>query len=386
MDTDKRTDAVLDAYDEAFRTLPVYGNGNVMDRKMNDVDRLARDVAFEIVLGGDRFDPADVAAQLDGISPREMQVFRGRIAYHAEDFAPPEYRTEDFMNRMTEAWTAGVRLDGRSDSLRRAFSETELHSDRGRWFRFRDGSFRKCTKAAVDAMWRGRDLEGLEAGPVTPLDVLRAKADALIAKYGKEVRLDGPWDSVDVDTYGLSEAGHVMSLRRNVDILARKPEDHVYYVTYRTPSGSSSTLLSHLEPEEMERMIGVVDGETAFRGGLSVMNGVPGLSGGSLVALPQDTVVYAPEYGPTQTKSFVAASVFVGPGEGVMVSGRFTGQDKGTPDFNYPLADFSDRSVAVIKEATDRSMKAVLSKMAALETGRRAAPADRKVKELGPSI
>ena len=350
---------------------------------MNDVDRLARDVAFEIVLGGDRFDPADLAEQLSGVSRPELDIFRNRVRYHAEDFAPPEYRTADFMDRMVDAWTGSIPTEG--TDVRKAFMEAAQVRDRGSWFKFADGEYRRCDKASSDAMWNEKERALIVSGPVEPFEVVRSKADRLINEYGREVRLDNRWDSVDVDTYGMTAAGHVMSLRRDVNDLAKGPEDHVYYVSYKTPNGSSSTLLSKHEKHELEWLANVIDGERAFRKGVGVMNDMPGLSGGSLISLPPETLVAAPEMGPSQRYEFEASSVFVGPNDAAMVSGRFVGQRPDTPEYNYPLKDFSDHAVARIKEATDRSMKTVLARMAVLETGRRQQPV-RHGKDKGVSM
>ena len=70
-----------------------------------------------------------------------------------------------------------------------------------------------------------------------------------------------------------------------------------------------------------------------------------------------------------------------------MVSGRFVGDSPRKPELNFPLSELSDNSVSKVRQATDVILKGVLSKMAALETGRSVAKArnvERKPK--GPSI
>ena len=186
MDGDRRLDEVLDAYEEAFENLPVYQRSNYM--KMNDVDRLARDVAFEIILGGDRFEPSDVAAHLDGISRPEMGLFKKRVEYHTVDFAPEEMRTPDFVGRMVEGWTQGVRLsDGAG--IREAFSAAYNRQERGLWFRFDDGSVRRCDRAVTDAMWNGEELARMDPKPLSAAEAAvgerRAALDEARAFKGK---------------------------------------------------------------------------------------------------------------------------------------------------------------------------------------------------------
>lgn len=335
--------------------------------KMNSIDQLARDVAFEIILGGDRFDPKDVAENLDGISSGELDIFKKRIAYHAVDFAPPEYRTDEFVSRMTKAWTSGIRL-GDSPEIHQAFLEAAQNMDRGKWFRFANGEFKRCDRAVVEAMWREKDRTMMDPKPVEPFVVARVKADQLIEKYGREVMYDHPYDVVEIDSYGMTAAGHIMTVRRNVDILASKVEDHQYYVAIKTPNGGTVTALSAYTPDEANDFIDLIDSERSLRESAGIMDDFA-LSDSAIVGLPKDTIVFAPDsFSPSGVSRFRATSVFFGPDGSAMVSGRFVGDPKGEAERNFQLGELSDKSVAIIKQATDVAMKNILSKMASLET------------------
>lgn len=326
--------------------------------KMNDIDRLARDVAFEIVLGGDRFDPSDLAAQLDGISRQEMRIFQDRIRYHAVDFAPPEYRTDDFLNRMISAWTDGVALG--ADGVRQGFLDTVSVRDRGEWFRMGDGSVKQCRSASVETMWRSEERKGMEEKPVAALEVAKMKAGALLDKYGHETMLDRPCDTMDIDSYGMTAVGYIMSVRRDVDILANSDLDKVFFVTITTPSGMSSTALSDYKLDALNEFIALMDTEKSFRESASLMVETSPLSQSALIGLPENTVIAAPEVGPGGLDMFRASSVFIGPDGTTMVSGRFSGQNQDSPEYNYRLSQLSDKSVDVIRHATDAALKNIL--------------------------
>ena len=337
-------------------------------RNKNSVDMLARDVAFEIVLGGDRFDPGDVSKALDGISEGDMKIFKDRIAYHAVDFAPEEYRTQDFLSRMIEAWTGDVRL-GKDQEIHKDFLDAAQTKDRGKWFHFSNGDYRRCDRAVVEAMWTEKDRMMMDPKPVEPFVVARAKVDSLISKYGVEVMSDGPDDVVDIDSYGMTSAGHIMTVKRNVDILATKVEDHIYSVTIRTPEGASTNLLSDYTPEQMNTFIDLIDTERSRREAVSLVSDYV-LQESAIVVLPKNTYILAPDgYSPSRTNQFEASSVFFSPDGTAMVSGRFLNEPKNASERNFRLNDLSDRSIAIIKEATDVSMKNILPKLASLELG-----------------
>lgn len=380
MDGDRRLDEVLDAYEEAFENLPVYQRSNYM--KMNDVDRLARDVAFEIILGGDRFEPSDVAAHLDGISRPEMGLFKKRVEYHTVDFAPEEMRTPDFVGRMIEGWTQGVRLsDG--TGIREAFSAAYNRQERGLWFRFDDGSVRRCDRAVTDAMWRGEELARMDPKPLSAAEAACIKADALISRYGSEVRRDGWYQEVSLDSFSMNPDGDRVSVMRDRDDLARSVGEHSYYMTY----DGRTTPVRDLNQTMAERLILWMDNEKAMRESVSLTREDSLLHEGAVIGLPDDTVIYAPVPERGVSSPFKATAVFDTPDGRTMVSGRFVGDSPRKPELNFPLSELSDNSVSKVRQATDVILKGVLSKMAALETGRSVAKSrnvERKPK--GPSI
>ena len=104
---------------------------------------------------------------------------------------------------------------------------------------------------------------------------------------------------------------------------------------------------------------------------------------GAVVALPEKTIVTAPEQSPYGS-DFVVSSVFVKSEGFTMVSGHYVGM-RGGPERNFLLRDFSDKGVATIKNATDVAMKNTLAKLAALETGRKNVKVAGKKLE-GPSL
>lgn len=352
------------------------------EKKMSDMDRLARDIAFEIVLGGDRFDPSDVKEMVGTVSRAERNVFQDRIRYHAVDFAPEEYRTAEFLDRNIEVWTGGLKIhDG--VELRQDFDEMLHRNERGAWFRFSDGSFLRCEKAVSDAMWNSRERFGMDPDPVSPYKVALYKSDALINKYGHQVKRDMYYHAVDLDSYGMTSEGSILTVMRQEDIVSDDPKHKIFVVVEKTPEKTSAALLSQYPDEELERLIGILDTESSVRQSLSLMKEGEPMSEGAVVALPEKTIVTAPEQSPYGS-DFVVTSVFVKSEGFTMVSGHYVGM-RGGPERNFLLRDFSDKGVATIKNATDVAMKNTLAKLAALETGRKNVKVAGKKLE-GPSL
>ena len=68
----------------------------------NNYDVIVRDLAFEIHLGGDRFDAEDLHEVLRGIPQTDLDTFRSRVLYHAKDFVPDEPRFHAFAERQVD--------------------------------------------------------------------------------------------------------------------------------------------------------------------------------------------------------------------------------------------------------------------------------------------
>lgn len=352
-------------------------------RKRNDFDVMARDVAFEIVLGGDRFEPSDVAEFLRGSSEMELQLFRERIRYHAVDFAPPEHRTDDFLSRMIEAWTKDVVVDSRRKDISSAAREAMDIQDRDRWFRFSDG-FRKCTKGTVEAMWTMKDRTMLESEqPVPSNEVLRRRMDSLISRYGHEVRLDGYYDVLDVSSLELAGGNVSMTLRRSVDTLAKGVEGHKYYVVERTPGDMRVSEVMSFTPREAERLISILDTEESLRQSSSLVSGQSQFPDGVLVGFPEPVKVFmAKDKG---MFPFEVSSVFCTPDGRAMVSGHYMHRVPGEPEYNFPLSDLTDKGVSDVRKTMDGVMSRTLSRLKEIETSQVVA-AGAAVRRKGPSL
>lgn len=342
-------------------------------RARNEFDDLARTVAFEIILGGDRLEPSDVSERLDGCSESELGIFRDRVRYHCVDFAPPEYRTEDFVGRQIAAWTDGVR--SRSDKevaeagLRVVRAQVESSAgvnDRGKWFRFPDGH-RKCLKATVYAMWGADEVSCMVSDkPVPAVEVLRDKADALISCYGRRVDLDGPCDSLDVSSYGLDFPRGSMSVRRRVDILCGTRE-RVFFVTTGAYGNAVSSAIDSLTDADAEMVIRYLDRERDLRVSIGVASGRQGESEGVIVGLGEGVVVQGPDdasYG----GGFKVSSVYCDNDGNTLVSGRYLIQSRSEPEYNYPLTALTDKGLSDVRKAMDVSMRRTLDSLAKVES------------------
>ena len=333
-----------------------------MDYKMNSVDSMARDIAMECILGGDRFDPQDVADMLGPVSRTEAELLKKRIAYHAEDFAPPEFRPKEFLDKEIAAWTGALSVREDDFSIRPAYSEMTAREDRGKWFRFSDGKIRRCEKAVASAMWPERSL-GSENLPerISSLEAAEYKADALISSYGSEIERDDKYEYMDVKSYGSSAEGSFMKIYRNVDILAEHPLQHLFLLESDHPEGKPIVTFDSLPDGELDRLCGILDTELSVRKGLSLMHGLDSLPESAMLALPKGTIVRSPEQMPFGN-TFSVSALFVGPDGSSFVSGTYFGDLSGQ-EYNYRLSEFSDVGIATIKESTGIAMAKVMSKM-----------------------
>lgn len=244
-------------------------------------DDLARDIAFEIQLGGDRFGPEDLAGE--SMSLHELAIFKERIKYFAKDFVPESMDSEEFVAGMADGWVGFIKTDDRpAGDLREEFKEMEKHRDRGKWFHFYDG-YQRCDLARKEDMW---DADFLKKNlwrqeSVDTLTVARDKAHRLLFgggqydphRYGQEVMMDGPVMTMDLASYGIVGGGVRLSLRAVVDILNNDdPQKTVFFLTHTTYDGDGkpamrSRALRDLDTRELDELIGIMDTERDVRMG-----------------------------------------------------------------------------------------------------------------------
>ena len=153
----------------------------------NNYDAIARDLAFEIHLGGDRFDAEDLHEVLRGIPQKDLDVFRSRVLYHAKDFVPDEPRFHAFAERQVDSWLSGAET---AEMLGRKVRESwfrpeDFHEDRGKNFLLDDGSVRRCEKATAESEWGPKVREHI-LREMTDREVFEHNADWLLSSYGKQ--------------------------------------------------------------------------------------------------------------------------------------------------------------------------------------------------------
>lgn len=330
-------------------------------KSVSVLDRIARDIAFEICLGGDRFTPEDISDVLSSyaLSCTEMGLFNVRIRYHAEDFAPKEYRDEPFMSNQIGFWIGSIPVKDSFD-VRPELAEMFNRCERGKWFLFDDGVYRRCDKAVKEAMWPKVDPERFVSGAVSSLVVARAKMDSLINSFGHEtVSGCSLFDAMECVSYGLNNSGYEMHIMRDVNILADTPEKHSFIVHYNFPNGSLTThSLNALSDKELQSVIDNLDGELYYRQqGLLFPEELV-----EPIVLPEKIFVTPPVESPDgYLRKFVPESIFVGPGGAALVGGHYDGLS--TP-VNFVLSDFSDKALSIIGKASEVACKQSLGQEA----------------------
>lgn len=153
-----------------------------------DIADLARDIAFEICLGGDRFTPEDAQQWLEGIPESDIDTLRHMIYIHSCDFSHPEAQSPRFVERMTDMWLDGIKT---AESLGRTpgkswFEGIDTSIAFYRYFVFDDGRIQRCNQATVRAAW-GREAEKHIVGVMDESAVLKHYAEALLKDYGYNV-------------------------------------------------------------------------------------------------------------------------------------------------------------------------------------------------------
>lgn len=164
--------------------------------KTFSLDVLARDVAFEICLGGDRFGPDDLALMLEGITITDLETFRKRVVYHAGDFGygvpfgeARDQQLRIFVEKESISWCSYVKtaesLGFDTTSRKSWFEGLTLNEDRGKYFLFTGGYVRRCEKATREVAW-GEAATGSSLVMELPKEkVPKAICSLILCNYGK---------------------------------------------------------------------------------------------------------------------------------------------------------------------------------------------------------
>lgn len=90
--------------------LPYLANNPFIEVIGAVTDNLARDLAMEIQVGGDRFDHKDIREWLYGISKDNLQLFRNQVEVYASKMHPDgdHQDNKDFVRKQLDGWLAGV--------------------------------------------------------------------------------------------------------------------------------------------------------------------------------------------------------------------------------------------------------------------------------------
>ena len=361
-------------------------------------DDLARDVAFEIQLGGDRFGPDDLAGEK--MSLYELAVFKERIKYFAKDFVPESMDTDDFVAGAVESWVRFIQVDDRlAGDLRDEFREMQEHRDRGKWFAFYEGYLR-CDLARKEDMW---DAEFLKKNirrqeSVDTLTVAKEKAHRLLfgggkydpRRYGREVMMDGPVMTMDIESYGVVGDGSVLSLRAYVDILNNDdPKKTVFFLTHTTYDGDGqptmrSRALSDLDQRELDALIGIMDTESDVRMGRTPEMYTPKIEFAEFVPVKvqccyvlgcsgKDEVVLADSVS-TDDHGNITVNGFVN------VGGR---KERTSIVLDY----LSDKDIEKVAKATSHALSRIKGLVNRFEAGKEQSAGKMKArKETGPSL
>lgn len=156
-----------------------------------DIEDFARDLAFEINLGGDRLDRSDVRAYLCGIPSSDLATLGERILVHSGDFVRSgKYMASDlaFVSRMIPQWLDGVKTaESLGEEAKSSwFKDIDVSRSKGMYFVFDDGRILLCDKATVRAAW-GREASKHIIKMMSPKEAALHYADVFVSHYGHNV-------------------------------------------------------------------------------------------------------------------------------------------------------------------------------------------------------
>lgn len=221
-----------------------------MVKSMKELDGLARDIAFEICYGADRFDNEDVAAMLSPfspLSPSEMKAFRERIVYHCPDFAPPAYRQEDFVSSWMDGFLSLVPVQNADHTfIREEFAHLNDVQERGKWFKVHEFLRFRCNQATREFL-PNEPPYYYESVEISTAQAARETIDA-----SKEwlINDDHRFDGDLSPYYGDSVVAHI----------AYDGDTDTYCLTkYAVGEEPKTYKLEELSDEELNRLISVVE-------------------------------------------------------------------------------------------------------------------------------
>lgn len=353
-----------------------------MDKKMTsdvalEYDILARDVAFEIVLGGDRLSPADVREKVKLLDVDSFSLFLHRVEYHAQDFTSHD----DFVRSVTEGgWFRDQMTSAQGISL----DPASFPKDRGKWFVNPGGVYEKCDRAAAWAKW-GVSFEGRR---VEALEVAKARADALLDAHGREICDDFFWDEAEIlSRYGLPE-GHSVSVRRDVNRVGGEDlsaGDHHYYVVVSTPEGRVTEALLEKEPGELDRFIDMVDHEMEYRKALQ-QSAAPAqeaefIQGDSCPELSFSTPMKM--HHELDGNDYLVNSVFIPPFGSLMLDAV---NEKSGAKVCIPLSALSDRELDTVRKCTEFALGLIRNNFLEMEKAPAVKPEPRRKASSSPTL
>ena len=362
-----------------------------------DLDSFARDVAMEIQLGGDRFDPSDVGSFLDGIPSDDLVLFKERVLLHSRDFAPCTQSFIDFARNSVGVWLSQVRT-AEQKGLRPSgswFDREALRDDKWKYFKFDDGSFRFCNK--TDRRWAFPHGEAghIVAEMTAPEVLLRLKEELLedgnlrefreplvlpegvVVSLGVNVVDDNGVCYSDIPVAFMSDGSSlpvaVLEEKYPDILIAHLGEEREYLVNDRRRRASLITAVGGDVKESLS-----ADNASVINDGIRfsepVTVSVPSVDGESQRPMEVRSLFRLP----LDTGGSDAFSCFV--------SGEVTGADGVRREEQIPLHVLSDRDIDRLRRATDALAKKMTQSVSAGLEKKDVSEAVRKTRSAGPSL
>ena len=336
--------------------------GRVMIKDIEQIDYLARNVAFEIIFGGDRLDAGDVKVFLDGASKGSLDRIRERTLQHCYDFYGES--TRSFLERQLHYWYDGVAVGKEELPAGASFRD-----DRDKWFRLPDGSIDCCHRLLREVEF-GKSENGFVYQEVPLREVLLKQAAFLVDTCGQMIPgLEGAAE------YNMSytppfENGSKISM---VERLPGKAVDDLgsYQIEFCDTDGRSSRLNFNKLDDEMCRMaLSVFSREISrfeMMAELDMTENI--LAGSEGVKIENGSVIELPLSHRDETVRIRLESVFKGEDGNLRVEGSVL--PEGREKISLRVDSASDKAIRDILVSTDVALKKIMKESPSLNVGRK---------------
>lgn len=235
-----------------------------MIKSTKELDEFARDMSYEIWLGGERdrreriFIQEELAS-LSPLTPSEVKALKERVMYHCPDRCPSYNPSEEFVSSEVNEFLSRAEVRDSNRPVRDEFAHLNDVQDRGEWFMLPNGELFRCTQARrtdmcaniVDNRFYAKRgiTENMfsKAVKLTPLQAANAAIDAVYFDSSPIIR--EPYFGGDLSPY------YGDSVVARIDYEG----DSVYLTKHLKGEEPKTYKLDELSDDELRQLTGIME-------------------------------------------------------------------------------------------------------------------------------